>query len=129
MWLLKGDAAQRVVTAWHFGWAPAQIASGKTWQAPYLALLMEDPYSVVRQVAFNSLRTLPEFNDYDRNALANVDERALTRKRIIEQWKAKSTRSIHFPDHLLLKPSGEFDLPNVSRLRQERNDTPVSIRE
>ena len=27
-WLLKGDAAQRIVAAWHYGWQPAREASG-----------------------------------------------------------------------------------------------------
>ena len=66
-WLLRGDAAQRVIAAWHFGWPDAHEASGTHWLAPHLAHLLEDPYGVVRYVAARSLRTLPgaERLDFD----------------------------------------------------------------
>ncbi len=31
--LLKGDAGQRAIAAWHMGWEPARQASGSDWQA------------------------------------------------------------------------------------------------
>ena len=36
-WLLKGDAGQRALAAWHFGWEPAQAASGRAWMGRLLA--------------------------------------------------------------------------------------------
>ena len=33
VWMLRGNAAQRVIVAWHFGWQPAQQASGSDWAA------------------------------------------------------------------------------------------------
>lgn len=38
LWILKGDAAQRAVTAWHFGWQPATDVSGGGWYVPALAV-------------------------------------------------------------------------------------------
>ena len=49
--LLKGDAGQRAIVAQAFGWPPAQRASGTNWMAPYLALLLNDPYDAVRYIA------------------------------------------------------------------------------
>ena len=37
LWLLRGDAAQRAIAAWHFSWPPTVAASGTEWQAPFLA--------------------------------------------------------------------------------------------
>ena len=37
LWLLSGDGMQRAVAAWHFGWQPAQDASGTDWMPPHLA--------------------------------------------------------------------------------------------
>jgi hypothetical protein len=40
VWMLKGDAAQRVITAWHVGWKPAQEISGSDWLVPFVAHLL-----------------------------------------------------------------------------------------
>ncbi len=36
LWLLKGNAVQRVLAAWSFGWEPARQASGDNWQVGFL---------------------------------------------------------------------------------------------
>ena len=36
LWALRGDAGQRVIAAWHLGWAPAREASGAGWSPPIL---------------------------------------------------------------------------------------------
>ncbi|MGH7137268.1 MAG: cytochrome c3 family protein, partial [Pirellulales bacterium] len=40
LWLLRGDAVQRALVAWAFGWPAARRASGEGWQAPLLAALL-----------------------------------------------------------------------------------------
>lgn len=64
LWLLKGDAAQRAVSAWTLGWEPARQASGDGWQAPLLARTLDDPYAAVRYVAWRSLRRLPGYEGF-----------------------------------------------------------------
>lgn len=64
LWLLKGDAAQRAISAWTLGWEPARQASGDGWQAPLLARVLDDPYAAVRYVAWRSLRRLPEYEGF-----------------------------------------------------------------
>jgi len=66
LWLLKGDAGMRVLMAWSMGWEPAREASGEAWLAPYLALLLEDPYSAVRFVASRSLTSLEVQGELER---------------------------------------------------------------
>lgn len=53
---LAGDAGQRVLMAWHYGWAPALEASGRSWVAPVLGQLLDDPYAAIRCVADRSMR-------------------------------------------------------------------------
>jgi predicted CXXCH cytochrome family protein len=57
-WLLAGDAGQRALLAWHFGWGPALAVSGSQWQSRSLQLLADDPYPAVRIVAARALRRL-----------------------------------------------------------------------
>jgi hypothetical protein len=75
VWLLRGDAAQRAVAAWHMGWEPARRASGDAWIAPFLAQLLDDPYSAVRFVAYRALRALPGFGDLQYDFVGAPDER------------------------------------------------------
>ena len=74
--LLRGDAGQRVLAAWSAGWKPAQEASGRDWVAPYLGILLEDPYAAVRYVAYRSLRTLPAHRDLRYDYVGSEAERA-----------------------------------------------------
>jgi hypothetical protein len=53
--MLKGDAIQRVLAAWTLGWEPSRDAAGRQWQLPFLAQLLEDPYSMTRFMAAGSL--------------------------------------------------------------------------
>ena len=59
--LLKGDAIQRAIAAWHMGWQPALEASGMVWQSPFLAKLLQDPYAQVRLLSYKSLKKMPGF--------------------------------------------------------------------
>ncbi len=78
LWLLKGDAGQRALAAWHFGWQPALDISGNDWQAPFVSELLQDPYPVVRSIAGRSLRKLPGYEDfaYDYSDVASVEAKA-----------------------------------------------------
>jgi predicted CXXCH cytochrome family protein len=59
--LVRGDAGQRALAAWAFGWEPAREASGFDWMAPLLLRALTDDYAAVRWIALRSLRTLPGF--------------------------------------------------------------------
>jgi len=54
--LLRGDAAQRALAAWSFGWSDARAASTTGWAPRFLLLAMEDDYAAIRLAAFRSLK-------------------------------------------------------------------------
>lgn len=128
-WLLKGDAAQRIVAAWHFGWKPAQDASGANWQTPLLAQLLNDSYSAVRLVAGRSLKTLPNMTDLQFDFLARDSERQQSKSKAIEQW-TKSQPSPHLkPAAVLQQADGQMDEAAIRRMLQLQNRRPVTITE
>jgi len=134
LWLLKGHAAQRVIAAWHFGWAPAQETSGNQWLAPFLAPLLQDPYGVVRYVAARSLRSLPDFTDFDYDFLAPEESLRASARAARQRWKplpASSTNSAAPNDlqRLLINERGEVTEADLLRLLSQRDDRPVTIKE
>jgi hypothetical protein len=90
LWLLKGDAGQRAVVAWHFGWEPARTASGDAWMGRLLAEILVDPYSTVRYIAGRSLKGLPGFEEFSYDYISPADDRAKARGRALELWRAKN---------------------------------------
>ena len=88
-WTLKGDAAQRAVTAWHYGWSPARKVSGSDWMPRILIRLLQDPYGVVRHIAERSLRKSPEFEELDYDFLAGAAELELLVKSLLSQLEGK----------------------------------------
>jgi predicted CXXCH cytochrome family protein len=127
-WLLQGHAAYRAIAAWHFGWAPAQEASGKTWMAAHVARLLDDPYGVVRYVAARSLRTLPGFEDFEYDFLAAESVLAERSQAAIRQWKAgRGESSVHGRN--LIDAEGEVMEAAVADLLRRRDHRSVTIKE
>ncbi len=127
LWLLKGHAAQRVIVAWHVGWSAAQGASGSGWLAPFQAELLKDPYGVVRYVAHRSLLTLPGFEEFDYDFLADDAERQAKTAEAIRRWHAEDSE--RHGKAILLDREKELDVGEVARLLRNRDDRPVDIKE
>lgn len=125
LWLLKGHAAQRVVTAWHTGWAPAQRASGTNWLAPFQAQLLDDSYGPVRYVASTALKTLPEFQSLQYDFLAPSSNRLAIADFVLKQWSAGQFSS----NAAILLGSSGLDKPVLERLVRERDQRPITIKE
>ena len=128
-WLLQGDAAQRIVTAWHYGWQPAQAASGSSWESPLLAQLLSDPYSAVRLVAGRSLKSLPNMADLKYDFLAPETERENAKRQAIELWSNPHPDLAPNPAAVLQQASGQLDEPAIRRMLQLQNRRPVTITE
>jgi len=128
VWLLRGDAAQRVILAWHMGWQPAREASGDEWLAPFLAITLDDPYTAVRNVAGRSLGQLPGFEEFEYDFLAPKEQRSAAVQRALRKWKSETVGAAARGDQILLQPDGAFR-PEFDRLRQLRDDRPVDIAE
>ncbi len=129
LWLLRGDAAQRVITAWHMGWEPAHKASGKSWQAPFLAQILEDPYSMVRFIAHESLTGLPGFGGFKFDHIGPLSDRAGAHQKALSLWEQLSRELGPAPSTLLLDPRGQLKRDEVDRLLQQRDDRPIVIAE
>ena len=125
--LLRGDAGQRALAAWSFGWEPARKASGEDWLAASLAPLLEDPYATVRYIAGRSLKRLPGYADFKYDYIAGAGERAAARAKALAQWPgAKSTPS---RPSLLLDPAGKLDEARLNDLLSRRDNKRMDLQE
>jgi predicted CXXCH cytochrome family protein len=129
LWMLKGDAAQRAIAAWHVGWPPARAVSGTNWLAPFQARLLDDPYGVVRQVAARALRTLPGYGDFAFDFLAPADALARRRDDALAVWLRSAVRPERSGDSVLIAPDGRPMDDRVGELLRRRDDRPVTIQE
>jgi cytochrome c552 len=125
--LLKGDAGLRAIVASSMGWTPARQASGGTWMAPYLALLLTDSYDAVRYIAGRSLGSLPGLERLDYDFVARPDLRAAARVRALQLWRA--ARTPRADPALLMNADGTFNAEEIDRLLRERNNRRVYYRE
>jgi predicted CXXCH cytochrome family protein len=130
-WMLKGDAGQRALVAWHFGWEPARKASNESWMASHLAQLLTDPYSAVRYVAQRSLKRLPGLEDFQFDYIAPADLRTQAQVRAFEL----AARNVHAPSNaavaaaLLLDGNGSVEREKVSELLRRRNNRRMELLE
>jgi hypothetical protein len=129
LWLLRGDAAQRVVTAQAFGWQPAQQVSGTSWMPVYLAQLLDDPYDAVRFVAYRSLRGLPGFSGLGYDFVAPPKQRFDAQIRTIDVWRRTQATDRRTEPQLLFNRDGTLQGEAVMRLLRARDHRRVLLRE
>ena len=136
LWLLKGDAGQRALAAWHMGWQPALEASGSGWQSPLLAELLNDPYSAVRYMAHKALARQPGFGGfeydfvaYEPARLAQAALRLARRKAALAKWNTPTAKPPPNPAAVLLSTDGQSLTNQVQQLIQTRNNRPMRLRE
>ena len=131
VWAVKGDATQRALTAWSLGWDVAQETSGDSWQAPYLGQLLNDPYDVVRLMAYRSLRTLPGFESYDYDFVGTPEQRLQAGWDVIGAWSRRQAADPNrrIAPELLIGADGQIMAPQVQRLVDERDHTVIELDE
>ncbi|MCP4171031.1 MAG: hypothetical protein GY758_09705 [Fuerstiella sp.] len=127
LWLIQGDAMQRVLTAWSMSWKPAMRASGSEWQAPFLARTLSDPYSAVRFVAWRSLKHMPEYGNFafDFLDLEGLEESV---GRALGTWKS-GVRSLDTDraSRLLLHSDGRVNEEKAAAILKDRDDRLIEI--
>ena len=132
-WALSGDAGQRVLMAWHLGWEPAWGASGKSWIAPVLALLLDDPYAAVRCVAERSMkRVAPDLLPGDYDFTVAPESRPSVQGAIWERWRRGlvALGAPNLPAATLVRLAEPFaGQAEVQRLLRQRDNRPVRLRE
>lgn len=126
--LLTGDPGQRAIMAWNFGWEPARTASGEHWMAPYLATVLEDPYPVVRLVAYRSLRQYAGFEKLAYDYVGSAEQRKAGAGQVLDTWEKMS---IHRKSDsaVLIGDDGKLLRDAFERLRKLRNDRPLNLLE
>lgn len=138
LWSLRGDAGQRALLAWSFGWEEAREASGWEWTPPFLAQLLVDPYDAVRYIAGRSLRRLPGYEDFEYDFVGPVDARRDAARRASEIWARRIRKdgsgigADGRPTNamaLLVDPDGNLPADLFARLVRERDDRPVELAE
>jgi hypothetical protein len=127
--LLRGDAGQRALVGWSMGWRPAQQASGTSWMAPSLSVLMNDPYEAVRLIAHRSLRSLPGFEAFAYDFTGTAKERSAGVLQVMEVWRRSGALGeARQAPALLLDADGAMKA-DVSRLLQQRDHRRIDLRE
>lgn len=130
LWLLRGDANQRALIAWHMGWEPAKQASGQFWLAPHLAHLLSDPYSAVRYIAGRSLRQLPHLADLHDDFVGQQQYMEASRRRAVELWtRFHVPRLDRHGEHVLINADGSLQTVRINQFAAQRDDRMVDLRE
>lgn len=131
LWLLQGDAGQRALIAWSMGWDPAKEASGKKWFAPFLAQLLEDPYSAVRYIAQRALRQLDAaYQGLAYDYVGSPEQRNQARQRVIEIWKSSQATNLdRTGPEVLIDSTGDPKREIIENLSQRRNDQSMDLQE
>lgn len=129
---LTGDAGQRALMAWHFAWAPALQASGKSWIPPVLGILLDDPYAAVRCVAERSLRSGWDLLSKEFDYVTPLDSREPAYRELWLQWNkgmaGLSDQSV--PVHSLVRWNDIAGMQDdFVRLARRRDDRAVRLRE
>lgn len=129
LWMLKGDAGQRALTAWSLGWQPAREASGTSWMVPYLAELLNDPYDTVRFIASRSLRSLPGFASLEYDFAAPAAERVPAALGALQHWRRSDLARQRRDPQLLFDLAGNLQVDVMKRLFSERDTRRLFLRE
>ena len=131
--MLTGDAVQRIVIAWHMGWEPALKASGKNWQSPLLAQLLQDPYSAVRFVAHKSLQKLPGYKNFQGSKpydfIAPEKERQQFQDGFLQRLRAAPNKAPAHPETVLWKADGTLQMDQILKLLKQRDDRRILLAE
>lgn len=129
LWMLKGDAGLRALTAWNLGWGPAQAASGTSWMVPHLAELMNDPYEAIRYIAYRSLRSLPGYETLDYDYLAAQPERVERVLPVLQAWRASALGRQRREPELLVDADGALRADVMRQLFDLRDHRRLFLRE
>jgi hypothetical protein len=127
LWVLRGDAGQRILAAAYMGWEPAIAASRSDWMIPYLNQLLGDPYDAVRFVAGRSLHRHSGYEDVAFDYVGSPAQIEAARAEVAQRW----ARSPH-PGRgaaVLQRDGGALDQETYQRLLADRNERRVQLDE
>ena len=129
LWMLRGDAGLRALTAWSLGWAPAQEASGTAWMVPHLAELLTDPYEAIRYIAYRSIVSLPHVSSFDYDYVASREERIQRVLPVLQTWQESDLSRHRREPELLVDRDGRLRTDVMRRLFDQRDTRGLFLRE
>jgi hypothetical protein len=106
----------------------AQKTSGGDWLSPYLAILLNDPYPVVRYIAKRSLESVMGEKVPDYDFMGDSSDRQRTYQEIMAHY-ATNVSQRGGDGKLLLDDAGQIDQRTYRRLLRQRDDRPITIKE
>ena len=125
---IRGDAGQRALMAWSFGWKEAQEAAGTWWMPPYLGVLMQDPYDVIRYRGHRSLLTLPGYENLGYEFDDDPRMRASALRGLKQVWERSSAIPARDLPELLIR-GGTIATAPFQELLGRRNNRVVYLQE
>lgn len=129
LWMTRGDAAQRALTAWNLGWKPAQETAGTNWMPFFLTDLMFDDYDAIRYIAHRSLRTIPGLNDIAFDHMKPAQQQDRVMQNVMTRWLGVVGTERPNEDRLLYDESGNIQWQRFQQLRKQRDQRKVVITE
>ena len=130
LWLLRGDAGQRALAVLTMGWDVAKETSGDKWLAPFLAELLNDPYTAIRFLAGQSLWKIQEFKNLKYDSQAPPKERIDSKNKVLSIWKRAQTSKIsQTGKSILIKPDGKVNRGKMLQFLSQRNDRRMDLSE
>ena len=132
LWLVKGEAGQRALLAWHFGWDPAKEASGQDWMAFAVAQGLVDPYSAVRFISQRSLKLLDGMEELDYDFIGPEEERLKAMqvaRSIWAQSQGSQAQTQIDRKRVLIDSSGSPDRERFDELIRTRDNRSMDLQE
>ena len=129
LWSTRGDAGQRALMAWSFGWQPALETAGHDWIAPFLTLLLADPYDAVRYIAGRSLKRIPGYESLAFDFLADPSQLVQYQEQALETWQHSSAGIQAARDRVLIDARGNLDFNRLQELIGQRDNRPIFLAE
>lgn len=129
LWATRGDAGQRALAAWSFGWEAAREASGEDWIAPFLTLLIADAYDAIRYIAGRSLIRFRGFANFKFDFLADPQQLIRVQERALTRWQDNQAADRPHDAGLLLDAQGNIDFGRLQALINTRDNRPVFLAE
>ena len=128
---MKGDAGIRALTAWHYGWEPAKQASGRGWQVPLLAGLLEDPYSAVRYITQRSLKSYEGLQDLAFDFTEDTESFSEAAQWVRQEWEQTMTAmpGLSDPQKVLFRTPTEWDTEKVKEWLSLRSNRSMDLQE
>lgn len=128
LWVLQGDPGVRALLASGMSWSPAREVAKDDWLAPFLGILMDDPYDAVRYMAAGTLRTFDGFEEHEFDPIPRPHEREPLAPEILRRFQEKGRIPRGIGTNLAT-PKGDLTGGEINRLIDERDSRPLTLYE